>query len=173
MGRYPDLLSIIVPRHPERGSDIQRELEGLGMSAPRRSGGDCLGSATGIYIADTLGELGLWYRLAPVVFMGKSLEWTGGQNPLEPARLKCALIFGPSMSNFEQISGDLLSCGAAQSISDQAGLSAVLDDLLCDRETMQKMARAGLDYCSTGGEALAKTMMQLAPLLGTVETQND
>jgi 3-deoxy-D-manno-octulosonic-acid transferase len=170
---YPDLITIIVPRHPERGTDIQRDIEGLGLTASRRSGGDALDAATGIYIADTLGELGLWYRIAPVVFVGKSLKGTGGQNPLEPARLDCALIFGPSMANFEQISEDMLSCGAARLVADQAGLCAALADLLGDRETSQRMARAGRDYCAGGGEALAKTMMYLEPLFAALEARHD
>jgi 3-deoxy-D-manno-octulosonic-acid transferase len=173
LDRYPDLLTIIVPRHPERGTDIQRDIEGLGLTASRRSAGDTLDAATAVYLADTLGELGLWYRLAPVVFVGKSLKGTGGQNPLEPARLNCALIFGPSMASFEQISEDLLSCGAARRVAGQGGLSAALADLLGDHETSQKMARAGLDYCAAGGEALAKTMTYLEPLLVAVEARHD
>ena len=173
LDRYPNLMTIIVPRHPDRGMDIQRDIEGLGLTADRRGGGDTLGTATGIYIADTLGELGLWYRVAPVVFVGKSLKGTGGQNPLEPARLDCALIFGPSMANFEQISEDLLSYGAARLVSDQAGLCAALADLLGDRGTSQRMARAGRDYCAGGGEALMKTMAYLEPLFEAVEAQDD
>jgi 3-deoxy-D-manno-octulosonic-acid transferase len=173
LDRYPELLTIIVPRHPERGADIQHDIEALGLTTSRRSGGDSLVAATGIYVADTLGELGLWYRLTSVVFVGKSLKGTGGQNPLEPARLNCALIFGPSMANFEQISEDLLSCGAARRVTDQFGLCAELADLLGDHETRQKMARAGRDYCAAGGEALAKTMTYLEPLLVVIEARHD
>ena len=163
--RFPDLLTIIVPRHPDRGADIQYELEELGLAVGRRSAGDALSPDTTIYVADTLGELGLWYRLAPIVFVGKSLVGTGGQNPLEPARLGCALIFGPSMSNFEQISEELLSCGAARRIADQEGLVTALTDLLGQPDVMDEMARAGLNYGATGGKALARTMVQLDPLL--------
>jgi 3-deoxy-D-manno-octulosonic-acid transferase len=170
--RYPDLLTIIVPRHPERGTEIQRAIEELGMVASRRSAGDTPDVSSGIYIADTLGELGLWYRLAPVVFVGKSLKGTGGQNPLEPARLNCALVFGPSMSNFEKISEDLLSCGAAWRVTDQVGLGRALADLLGDQVTGQKMARAGVDYCAAGGEALASTMTRLEPLLEAIAARN-
>jgi 3-deoxy-D-manno-octulosonic-acid transferase len=173
LDRYPDLLTIIVPRHPERGPDIQREIEELGPAVSRRSDGDALDRATAIYVADTLGELGLWYRLATVVFVGKSFKGTGGQNPLEPARLDCALVFGPSMSNFEQISVDLLSCGAARRVADQADLGAALADLLGDHAMRQEMARAGLAYCAAGGEALAKTMTHLRPMLAAVETRHD
>jgi 3-deoxy-D-manno-octulosonic-acid transferase len=173
LDRYPDLLTIIVPRHPERGTDIQRDIEGLGLTASRRGGGDALDAASAIYIADTLGELGLWYRLASVVFVGKSLKGTGGQNPLEPARLNCALIFGPSMVNFEKISEDMLSCGAARRVKDQVGLCAALADLLGDHETRQKLASAGLDYCVAGGAALEKTMTYLEPLFAAAEAQHD
>ena len=173
LNRYPDLLTIIVPRHPERGTDIQRDIEGLGLTASRRSGGDALDGATALYIADTLGELGLWYRLTSAVFVGKSLKGTGGQNPLEPARLDCALIFGPSMANFEKIAEDLLSCGAARRVTDQDDLCVAVADLLGDHETRQRMARAGRDYCAAGGEALAKTMTYLEPLLVDVEAGHE
>ena len=165
LDRVPDLLTIIVPRHPERGGDIQREIEALGLVVARRGGGDSLGPGTALYLADTLGELGLWYRLAPVVFIGKSLVGNGGQNPLEPARLNCALLFGPSMSNFEQISEDLLSCGAARCVTGEQDLGAAIADLLGQRETREKMAQAGLDYGVSGGEAIASTMAHLQPLL--------
>lgn len=166
--RYPDLLTIIVPRHPERGNDIQREIEGLGLLVSRRGGGEKLGPDTDIYLADTLGELGLWYRLASVVFVGKSLVGAGGQNPLEPARLNCALLFGPSMSNFEQISEELLSCGAARRVADEGELGEALADLLGHRETSVTMAQAGLDYGASGGEAIERTMAHLEPLLAGV-----
>lgn len=171
--RYPDLLTIIVPRHPERGGDIHREIEDLGLPVARRAGGEDIGPDIAIYVADTLGELGLWYRLASVVFVGKSLVGYGGQNPLEPARLGCALLFGPSMSNFEQISEELVSCGAARRVADERALGAALADILGQRETREQMAQAGVDYGASGGEAIANTMAHLQPLLAAVRTRDE
>src|SRR6202012_1808235 len=83
--RYPNLLTIIVPRHPERGPELAAAFQ-----ATRRTAGQGPPAGAGIWIADTLGELGLWYRLAPITFVGRSLVAPGGgQNPLEPARLGC------------------------------------------------------------------------------------
>ena len=93
---HPGLLTIIAPRHPDRGGAIAAEL-----NAPRRSAGEDPPTDEGIWIADTMGELGLWYRIAPITFIGRSLIAPGGgQNPLEPARLGCAIATGPYTANF-------------------------------------------------------------------------
>ena len=90
---HPGLVTLIAPRHPERGPALAQALQ-----AGRRSAGDL---PDGIWIADTMGEMGLWYRLAPVAFVGRSLLLPGGgQNPLEPARLGCAVVVGPHTGNF-------------------------------------------------------------------------
>jgi 3-deoxy-D-manno-octulosonic-acid transferase len=98
--KYPSLLTIIAPRHAERGGDI------AALAAPRvyalRSQAQLPGSDTDIYIADTLGELGLFYRLGTFAFIGKSLGAEGGQNPLEPARLGVAVLAGPYTDNFRE-----------------------------------------------------------------------
>ena len=90
---FPDLLTIMVPRHPERGADIEM-LCGARASRRRSTGGQ-ISSQTAIYIADTMGELGLFYRLAPFCFLGGTLVPLGGHNPLEPAGLHCAVLAGP------------------------------------------------------------------------------
>jgi len=93
LARHPDLVTIIAPRHPERGADLAH----LGARRSLQQSP----SPGGIWIADTLGELGLWYRLARIALMGRSLTPPGGgQNPLEPARLGCAVASGPLTGNF-------------------------------------------------------------------------
>ena len=77
---------------------------------------------TDVYIADTIGELGLFYRLCPIAFIGKSLGAEGGQNPLEAARLGCAVLFGPRMSNFTDIAARLSDSGGAQVVADADAL---------------------------------------------------
>lgn len=101
VAQFPGLLSIIVPRHPHRGADIAALADGL-VSA-RRAAGEATGPDTALYIADTLGELGLFYRLAQVALIGGSLVPHGGQNPLEAARLNCPIIMGPHHFNFSEI----------------------------------------------------------------------
>ncbi len=100
------LLTIIVPRHPERGPEIAGVLRAQGLRVELRSQGRGLESEE-IYIADSFGDLGTWYRLSRVVFVGGSLVPHGGHNPIEPARLGCAVAAGPHMSNFREVA-DLL-----------------------------------------------------------------
>lgn len=100
--RYPSLLTIIVPRHPERGAAVSALFEG----APRRALGQFPAQTDAVWVCDTLGELGLFYRLAQIVFIGNSLPGVrtggGGHNPFEPARLECALATGPLIQNFQE-----------------------------------------------------------------------
>jgi 3-deoxy-D-manno-octulosonic-acid transferase len=110
VARFPDLLTIVVPRHPERGRDLAAR-----FGAPRRGAGHAV-PAGGLYIADTLGELGLWYRLAPIALVGGSLVPKGGQNLLEPARLDCAILHGPHMDNFPEVAAALAAAGGARTV---------------------------------------------------------
>ncbi|MCP4392953.1 MAG: 3-deoxy-D-manno-octulosonic acid transferase [Alphaproteobacteria bacterium] len=113
----PNLLTIIVPRHPERGAGIAQELsniDGKKQKISLRSNGDEIDEKTDVYVADTIGELGLFYRVSPVVLMGKTLRWPGGgQNPIEPARLGCVVIMGEYTSNFKEVSANMVNNDAA------------------------------------------------------------
>jgi 3-deoxy-D-manno-octulosonic-acid transferase len=91
--QFPGLLTILVPRHTERGADL--EMLCGGRASKRRSAGGQISDQTAIYIADTMGELGLFYRLAPFCFLGGTLVPLGGHNVLEPAALHCAVLAGP------------------------------------------------------------------------------
>lgn len=99
--RFPGLLMIIAPRHPDRGPEIARALRGEGWKVTLRSEGDLPNRNTEVYVADTLGEMGLWYRIAAVSFVGGSLVPIGGHNPFEPALLGSAILTGPNITNFE------------------------------------------------------------------------
>jgi 3-deoxy-D-manno-octulosonic-acid transferase len=125
---HPGLLTIIAPRHPVRGAAIASE-----MNAPRRAAGQAPPAGEGIWIADTMGELGLWYRLAPIAFVGRSLIAPGGgQNPLEPARLGCAIAVGPYAGNFTDHLALLRGAGGLVDVAgplELAGfVSAMLDN---------------------------------------------
>jgi 3-deoxy-D-manno-octulosonic-acid transferase len=122
---HPGLVTIVAPRHPERGAALAAEL-----GATRRGAGE---GPAGVWIADTLMELGLWYRLASVAFVGRSLlPPGGGQNPLEPARLGCAIAVGPHTGNFTDHVALLRDAGGLVDIADTDGLArfagAMLDD---------------------------------------------
>jgi 3-deoxy-D-manno-octulosonic-acid transferase len=143
--RLPGLLTIIVPRHPERGAAVAAESAAAGLAVAQRSAGQLPGPETSIYLADTLGELGLFYRLARLAFIGGSLVPHGGQNPLEPARLGCAIMLGPHSWNFADPVGRLLAAKAAFPVADAAALAATALDVLthpCRGENVAKAAAA-------------------------------
>ncbi len=100
---FPRLLTIVAPRHPERGPGILDIARAAGLTAALRSRGELPRPDTDVYVADTLGELGLIYRLAPIVFVGGSLASHGGQNPIEPIKLGAAILHGPHVWNFAEI----------------------------------------------------------------------
>jgi 3-deoxy-D-manno-octulosonic-acid transferase len=114
---FPDLVTVIAPRHPERGAEIAALAE-----APRRGLGEAP-AAGKIYVADTMGELGLFYRAAPFAFVGGSLVPHGGQNIIEPARLGRAVISGPHTENFADAGGILKAAGALVTVDGAAALA--------------------------------------------------
>ena len=152
--RIPDLLTIIAPRHPERGDTIARRMIALGLSVSRRSLSEPITPSTDIYLADTLGELGILYRTTTVTFMGGSLIPHGGQNPLEPARLNCAILHGPHTFNFQEPIGELLAAGASKSVSDASELATAVGALLEDPELSRARAAAAKRVGSASGHIL-------------------
>ncbi len=134
--RHPGLRSIIIPRHPERGAEVAA-LTG----ATRRSLGETPGP---LHVADTLGELGLFYRLADVALVGGSLVPHGGQNPMEPARLGCPILLGPHTGNFAERVLDLVEAGAVRVVepADAATLAAAVHDVLTNADEAKRMAEA-------------------------------
>lgn len=130
--RHPALLTILCPRHPARGPEIAAHMERLGLNVTRRSQGDTLTSQTNVYLGDTLGEMGLFYRVADIAFIGGSLMPHAGHNPVEAAQLGCALLAGPDMRNFEGAAAALAQADALQTVSDAAALSMGVDELLHD-----------------------------------------
>lgn len=152
--RFPDLLTILAPRHPERGDAVAALLEGRGLATARRSANAAIGPETAVYLVDTLGELGLVYRLAAIAFVGGSLAPHGGHNPLEPARLDCALVAGPHMENFSEACAALEDVGALDRVSDAAALADVGAALLADKDARaRRRAAAGEAARSLSGAA--------------------
>lgn len=160
---YPDLLTVIVPRHPGRGTEIAEALRKQGLKVALRSTKGLIERETDIYIADTMGELGLFYRLAPVVFIGKSLVPMGGQNPLEAARLDCAIVFGPHMTNFEEITRAFKLKSAVLEISDEKELGQTVGRLLEDTAERTTLAEAAARVAAEQSGVLEAVMLELAP----------
>src|SRR5262249_7726015 len=109
----PGLCTIIAPRHPERGAAISQMLESKGLSVARRSLGALPDSSNDAYVADTIGELGMLYKLAPVAFIGGSLVDRGGQNPMEAVRQGAVVLTGPHWHNFSDAYRALIGNDAA------------------------------------------------------------
>src|ERR1700692_3601414 len=103
VGFFPSLLTVVVPRHPGRGEAVARTIAASGLRAALRSREELPIATTDIYVADTMGELGLFYRLAPIVFMGGSLVEHGGQNPVEAVKLGASIVHGPHVFNFTDV----------------------------------------------------------------------
>lgn len=162
---HPALLTIIAPRHPARGSKIAEELTEQGLQVALRSRGEDITDSTDIYVADTMGELGLFYRIAGIVFIGGSLVPHGGQNPLEPARLDCALITGPHTGNFAAICSELESRKALLRVQNVSELVTEIGTLLRDHAKQEELAQTALKLAGDKQGVLIQVRDALMPLL--------
>lgn len=166
----PGVCTIIAPRHPDRGPAIADELTSLGFTVALRSRDEPLTSATGIYIADTIGELGTLYACCPVAFIGGSLIERGGQNPIEAASLGSAIITGPSQHNFRDEYDALFKAGGAMEAGSAADLAKAATLLFTDATELARLnANASTAIAGLKG-ALARTLAALLPLLPPPET---
>jgi 3-deoxy-D-manno-octulosonic-acid transferase len=164
--RLPGLLTVIVPRHPERGSGIAGELRAAGHAVALRSAGEAPGPGTHIYVADTMGELGLFYRLAPVALVGRSLSPHGGSNPLEPARLGCAVVHGPHTENFASIFRDMDAAAAAMSVADARQLAHIVHWLLTDEARRGTLTANAASFAGRMDGLSEKTAALVLDVLG-------
>lgn len=165
MQRFPGLLTIVAPRHPERGEDVCAAARAAGLTSAQRSRGLLPDRATDIYVADTIGELGLFYRLAPVVFVGGSLIPHGGQNPIEPAKLATALLHGPHVHNFADVYAAIDRAEGALPVTDARELAYGLAALLADAARVRRMARAAATTVEALGGAVERTMRAIEPYI--------
>lgn len=161
----PDLLTIIAPRHPARGTEIASTLRGSGLEVSQRSLGDDLNRDTAILLADTMGELGLFFRLTDIAFVGGTLVPHGGQNPIEPARLGCAIIHGPHMQNFLTIESELKGAGASDTVNTAEELARAVGVLLSDPSTRQRRIAAARSVAEGKFSILDAVFSHLDPYL--------
>jgi len=165
-GRRP--LLIVAPRHPDRGVGVAEALQSSGLRTARRAAGEPLKGETDVYIADTLGELGLLLSVASVAVMGGSfVEGIGGHNPLEPARMGVAVVTGPHHFNAAAIYAEMFERVAAIEARDEAELGRHLTGLLDYPHIARRIGEAGLTYAEAQGAALDQAMALLEPLLPT------
>jgi 3-deoxy-D-manno-octulosonic-acid transferase len=162
---HSNLLTMIVPRHPARGDAIAEMLSERGLCAARRCHGEPITRRTDIYLADTMGELGLFYAVAGIAFVGGSLVAKGGHNPFEAARLGCAVLHGPYVSNCAGMMAVLDAAGAAEAVSNARQLAAAVSVLLADPHLRAERAAAGRRVAAAGLGVLDTVLRHLAPWL--------
>ncbi|WP_026613009.1 lipid IV(A) 3-deoxy-D-manno-octulosonic acid transferase [Ensifer aridi] len=159
------LLTIIVPRHPERCDAIEAALVAKGLKVARRTRGDPLTPDVDIFLGDTIGEMGLYLRLTEVAFVGRSLFAEGGQNPLEPAMLGCAVLSGGNVQNFRETYQMLAKNGSAKIVRDTEMLAKGVNYLLANDDMRRSMIDAGLETVQQMRGALTATMKGLEPYI--------
>lgn len=154
----PGLMTILVPRHPERGAALVDLAWTAGFTVAQRSAGERIQPGTGVYVADTIGEMGLFYRLADVAFVGGSLVPHGGQNPLEPARLGLPIITGPHMENFAAIVAALSEHGGLIRVADGDGVARAIVALFADPVHARRVAEAAQGVAEEGAGAVGRVL---------------
>ncbi|MFA6279162.1 MAG: 3-deoxy-D-manno-octulosonic acid transferase [Bdellovibrionales bacterium] len=159
---FPDILTIIVPRHPQRGNEIASLIEKKSLTFAHRAKGEPITPEVALYLADTMGELGLFYRLCPVCCLAGSFTW-GGHNPVEPALLGCATLLGPRMDNFAIMADDMLAAGAAQQVLDENELGDALSHLFKNPVSIETLASAGHTWAQDKQTILNETLAVLDP----------
>ena len=149
--KFPNLLTIIAPRHPQRGNEIKEQISKLELKSVLRSQNEKLSLQDDIYIADTIGEMGIWYDIAKIVFIGGSLIPHGGQNFIEPSRMHDAVIVGPHMHNFTDAMNRAKKADAIIQVTDTLELEEIVTQLLQNKELLE--AKCSLAYNWASSEA--------------------
>jgi 3-deoxy-D-manno-octulosonic-acid transferase len=165
----PKVLTIIAPRHPRRGEEVEALARGLGVATARRAAGLNPDKAVDVYVADTVGELGLFYRLTTVAYLGGSLVPHGGQNPIEPAKLGAAIVHGPQVHNFTDVYAALDDSGGAAQVGDAGALAGRVHQWLTDAARTRAAGRAALAAVSEMTGAADKVIQALEPLLARAD----
>jgi 3-deoxy-D-manno-octulosonic-acid transferase len=163
--RHKDMLTIIVPRHPDRADALAAEFAAAGLKLARRSLGEPITPDTDILLGDTIGEMGLYLRLTEIAFVGRSLTSEGGQNPLEPAMLDTAVLAGRNVQNFREAYRRLIEGGGAKLVRDRDMLAGAVNFLLKNKQAREDMIAAGAQTVDDMRGALAATLKALEPFI--------
>jgi len=164
----PDILTIIVPRHPARGPEIENILAASGTTVSVRSRSQLPDKNIGFLLADTMGELGVFFRLTDIAFVGGSLVPHGGQNPIEPARLGCAIVHGPHMENFLAIEGELNTAGASSVATTAEEIAREVGTLLSNAGMRQRRVAAARSVADGKFSIMDAVFMHLDPVLNRI-----
>ncbi len=162
----PETVLIIAPRHPARADEIDALCRDMGFTTARRSNNDPITPETQVYLADTLGELGVFYSISDIAFVGGSFLPIGGHNPLEPARLGCAIMHGEQIFNFADTYKEMRKNGCAALVRNERDLAGALGRLLDDPMTRQAMAEQAKTWADESAETVLDTLLvALGPVL--------
>jgi 3-deoxy-D-manno-octulosonic-acid transferase len=162
---HPDALLLLAPRHPPRGDAVEAAVTAAGFACARRSRGAWPEAATGVFLLDTIGELGLLYRAAPFAFVGGSLVAHGGQNPIEPGKLGRAVLHGPHVHNFAEVYAALDASGGGICVRDVEALAETVRRLVADSAQAARLGATARETVESLGGGLERTLAALAPLL--------
>jgi 3-deoxy-D-manno-octulosonic-acid transferase len=171
--RASGALGIVVPRHPEKGAAMAEAIRARGLAVGLRSAGAEPGADTAVYVADTLGELGLFYRVARLALVGGSLIPHGGQNPIEPALFGVPVMHGPHVENFTDVIRALAHAGAALEVRDGASIAACLEQLLPRPNEIAAMGEAARACAETERGVIDRVMAVLEPLMTPLAETRD
>ena len=160
-----DIVTVIVPRHPERCDEIEEMLAGEGLNVARRSRNDGIVAGTDIYLGDSIGEMSLFLQLTEIAFVGRSLTASGGQNPLEPAMMGCAVLSGGQVGNFRESYQTLARNGSARMVRDTEMLAKAVYYLITNEPARHAMIDAGLQTVHQMRGALQATLRGLEPYI--------
>lgn len=164
----PELLLILVPRHPERRQEVSKLIENAGQSFATRSLGD-MPTHEQVYLADTLGELGSWYALSGTIFVGGSLKPIGGHNPFEVAQTGAPVITGPHVTNFAETYADMKTRGAAIFVDDAPSLAGAVMRLMHDTAHNNKATMAARGFVQGKSDQLGSIATRLVRALNLEE----
>ena len=157
--KYINGVTIIIPRHIHRSSNIKKEIENIGLKVHLHSSGEKIDSKTDIYLVDTFGETKLFIKICNIVFLGGSLIQHGGQNPLEAARLGCKVIHGPNISNFIEVYNLLKKNNISSQTNNLNNAKAIINKNLNNKYNYNKITKR---LNSIGNEVLIKNKKEIS-----------
>ncbi len=163
---YPDLLLVLVPRHPDRFSAVADMIDKEGLAQVARTAEQACDADTRVFLGDTMGEVPLFYAASDVAFVGGSLVPIGGHNLLEPAALGLPLVSGPHVYNAQEISDMFIDLGACHIVKDAEELVAAVDELFANPAEAAAQGGRGLEIVQQNRGALARLLKLLEPLIG-------
>lgn len=172
--KHADVLTIIIPRHPQRGAEIEALCRDAGLKVVLRGSEKALPACdTQVYIADTLGELGLFYRLAEIVYIGRSMsdDGGGGHNPIEAAQLGCVVLNGPQVQNLQDIYDDMAAHDANICVVDEAALVDDILGLLGSPDSIARQIEKSLQFSRQKSHIIDHVMNEIDPFMETLSRE--